>query len=63
MITKNDYKEMEVKVNGEWIKADVLKTLEDGTCLYLMGNKTSSGSYMMGGCVGGEAYREIKLRS
>lgn len=60
MITLNDYKVMEVRVNGEWTKQDVLKKLEDGTCLYLVGSKTSTGSYTAGGAIPGESYREIK---
>jgi len=60
MINKNDYKEMEVLNNGEWVKADVLKELEDGTCLYLIGDKTSDGSYQQGGCIPASSFREIK---
>jgi hypothetical protein len=59
MINANDYNVMEVKMNGTWQKADVLKTLSDGTCLILMGSKTSDGGYMSGGCVPADAYRDI----
>ena len=38
MINKNDYKVMEVLVNGKWVEADVLKELTDGTCMYLVGS-------------------------
>ena len=59
MINKNDYKVMEVLVNGKWVEADVLKELTDGTCMYLVGSKYGNGTYMMGGCVAGEKCREI----
>lgn len=59
MIRKNDYKEMEVRISNEWKKVDVLKTLEDGSCLYLMGDKTADGSYIAGAAVPGQSYREI----
>ena len=59
MITKNDYVVMEVLVDGSWIKKDVLKTLENGMAIYLVGTKNAEGSYMMGGSVIGEKYREI----
>lgn len=60
MITQNDYAEMEVLVNGEWIKADVLKKLENGMCLYLVGVKAANGSYSMGACAPATEYRELK---
>lgn len=59
MITREDYKVMEVKVNNEWVKRDVLKRLKDGTCIYLVGDKLTNGSYMQGGAVAGGSYREI----
>lgn len=60
MIRENDYEVMEVLVNGEWIKADVLKTLKDGSCLYLVGEKSPRGGYMSGACVPAQSYRELK---
>lgn len=60
MIREEDYKVMEVLVNGEWVKQDVIKELTDGTCLYLVGSKATGGSYLMGGVVAGESCREIK---
>ena len=60
MINKEDYKEMEVLRNGSWEKQDVLKELTDGTCIYLTGNKSYNGSYILGVALSGEACREIK---
>ena len=58
---KEDYTEMEVKtVSGEWVKKDVLKTLNGGGAIYLEGSKDSIGVYRMGMISPAIAYREIK---
>ncbi len=61
MITAKDYREMEVLVNGEWIKANVLKILDDGTCLYLMG-EARDGVYISGACVPAREFRELEVK-
>lgn len=59
-ITKNDYVEMEVQtLTGEWVKKDVLKTLEGGGAIYLEGSKHSDGTYSMGMVVPAKAYKSL----
>ncbi len=62
MIGINDYTEMEVLVNGAWVKADVLKVLENGMALYIVGEKNFAGTYSMGACAPAQECRAIEAK-
>ncbi len=62
MIGINDYTEMEVLVNGAWVKADVLKVLENGMALYIVGEKNFAGTYSMGACTPAQECRSIEAQ-
>lgn len=60
MIRKEDYREMEIKVGNDWIKADVMKVTVDGHAIYVSGSKDDSGDYYMGTGAMAMECREIK---